>query len=197
VKSIQEAAASVPGESSVEVTNSTEMHADGTPANVSVKMEIVPEAPAKRRPGRPKKVVEAAAPAPVVPELVNEPVENTKVSADPVQGRDPEEFVEVLAEPDFVVSEKQDDESTFLIDPEGVAPTPTPAPAKPEFSFDVDEDEAPPPPPIRQSVPQNLGFEVEEDETPAPAPAAVKPEPIVTPLNTEDFGDVEPGLFDE
>jgi hypothetical protein len=99
-----------------------------------------------------------------------------------------------------VTTEKQDDESTFLIDPEGVAPTPAPI-AKPEFSFDMDEDEAPPPPPVRNTAPQNLGFEVEEEETPAPesAPvvAAEKPEPIVTPLNTEDFGDVEPGLFDE
>jgi hypothetical protein len=171
------------------------------PASSIVDGKSVPEAPVKRRPGRPKKVVAEAPVVPEVPELVNEPVVNTKVSSDPVQGQNPDEFVEVLPEPDFqVTTEKQDDESTFLIDPEGVAPTPAPI-AKPEFSFDMDEDEAPPPPPVRNTAPQNLGFEVEEEETPAPesAPvvAAEKPEPIVTPLNTEDFGDVEPGLFDE
>jgi hypothetical protein len=159
------------------------------------------DAPVKRKPGRPKKVVEAAAPAPVVLELVNEPVGNTKVSADPVQGKDSEEFVEVLPEPDFqVTTEKQDDESTFLIDPEGAAPTPTPALTKPEFSFDVDEDEAPPPPPVRNVAPQNLGFEVEEDDTPAPAPVAApaeKPEPVISSVSTDDFSGAPSDLFDE
>lgn len=170
------------------------------PASAIVDGTPVAEAPAKRRPGRPKKVVAQSPVASEVPELVNEPVVITKVSPDPVQGQDPDEFVEVLPEPDFqVTTEKQDDESTFLIDPEGVAPTPAPAP-KPEFSFDVDEDEAPPPPPVRSTAPQNLGFEVEEEEAPAAAATPVaseKPEPVVTSLNTEDFGDVEPGLFDE
>jgi hypothetical protein len=165
------------------------------------------DAPVKRKPGRPKKVVEAAAPVLVVPELINEPVENSKVSADPVQGQDPEEFVEGTAQEisvDFTgiadcgVTGKQDDESTFLIDPNDVASTPAPQ-AKPEFSFDVDEDEAPPPPPVRNTVPQNLGFEVEEEETPEPAVApAEKPTPSVTAsVNTDEFADVEPGLFDE
>ncbi len=167
----------------------------------SVIVEGAPIQEPKRRPGRPKKVVEAATPTPVVPELVNEPVESTKVSAEQVQGQDPEEFVEVLPEPDFhVTTEKQDDESTFLIDPEGVVPTPPPAPAKPEFSFDADEYEAPPPPPVRNVAPQNLGFEVEEDDMLAPTPVVApmeKPEPVVSSLSTDDFSGAPSDLFDE
>lgn len=161
-----------------------------------------PEAPVKRRPGRPKKVVAETPKAPV-PELENEPVVNTSIAANPVPAQD-HEFIEVLPETytapepvaDFEVTDKQDDESTFLIDPEGEAPTP---PAKPEFSFEVDEDEAPPPPLVRNTAPQNLGFEV-EDEEPAPAVTAapaVKPTPAPQPINTDDFADGEPGLFDE
>jgi hypothetical protein len=157
--------------------------------------------PVKRKPGRPKKIVEAVAPVVAdVTELINEPVDDAKISSEAVQGQDPEEFVEVLPEPDFqVTTEKQDDESTFLIDPEGIPPSPVPQ-AKPEFSFDVDEDEAPPPPPVRHTAPQNLGFEVEDEETPAPAPAAApaeKPAPIVTASGTDDFGGVDTGMFDE
>lgn len=147
---------------------------------------VPPEAPAKRKPGRPKKVVAEAPAAPTAPE--------------------PEVKEEIPTAPaaiaDFEVEEvgKQDDESTFLIDPEGVAPTPAPQ-AKPEFSFDVDEDEAPPPP-VRNSAPQNLGFEVEDDEdatVPVSAPVSVEtdePE-VAVKSNADDYSDVEPGLFDE
>jgi hypothetical protein len=153
------------------------------PVSAIVDGEPVAEVPVKRKAGRPKKVVaEAAAPEPKVapePEIVAEEV---PVAQD---------------QPDFEVTEKQDDESTFLIDPNGVAPIPV---SKPEFSFDMDEDEAPPPPPVRNTQ-QSVDFVVEEEEAPAPAPAAVhaeKPAPIVTPsVNTDDFADVEPGLFDE
>lgn len=167
------------------------------PASVIVHGAPVQEAPpAKRRPGRPKKIVDAAAPVTytLAEPVVAAPEVKTVLT---VQAQDANEFVEVVAEPDFVVTEKQDDESTFLIDPEG-APAPVVQP-KPEFSFDVDEDEAPPPP-ARTLTPQNLGFEVEdEEETPARAEAPVeKPEAIVSkPLSTDDFSDVAPGLFDE
>lgn len=153
---------------------------------------VPPEAPVKRKPGRPKKVV-AVAPEP-------EQVENTPEPELVEQGIDPEAPV-AQEQSDFEVTEKQDDESTFLIDPNAAAPIPV-TKAKPEFSFDVDEDEAPPPP-VR-NTPQTVDFVVEEEETPAPvsasAPAAVsaeKIETIVTSTNTDDFGDVEPGLFDE
>jgi hypothetical protein len=159
------------------------------------------EAPAKRRPGRPKKVVVEVPVVPEVPELVNEPVVNTAISSEPVKGQDPDEFVEVLPEPDFqVTTEKQDDESTFLIEPTGAAPVPQ---VKPEFSFEMDEDEAPPPPPVR-NAPQSVDFEVEEEETPAPARAeapvavpAAKPAIVTDTSSTDDFSDVAPGLFDE
>jgi hypothetical protein len=154
------------------------------PASAIVDGTPVPEGPVKRKAGRPKKVVaEAAAPEPKVvpePEIVAE--ETTTVDQE---------------QSDFEVTEKQDDESTFLIDPDAPAPV---AQSKPEFSFDMDEDEAPPPPPVRNTQ-QSVDFVVEDEETPAPAPAAVpaeKPAPIVTPsVNTDDFADVEPGLFDE
>jgi hypothetical protein len=104
----------------------------------------------------------------------------------------------VQTQTDFEVTEKQDDESTFLIDSDAPAPV---AQSKPEFSFDGDEDEAPPPPPppMRTIAPQNLGFEVEDDEPSTPIVALVeKPESTVTSLSsTDDFADVEPGLFDE
>jgi hypothetical protein len=142
------------------------------------------DTPVKRRPGRPKKVV-AAAP---VPEA--EPAE--PVVKDPSA----ETVPTVQTQTDFEVTEKQDDESTFLIDSDAPAPV---AQSKPEFSFDGDEDEAPPPPPppMRTIAPQNLGFEVEEDEPPIVA-LVEKPESTVTSLSsTDDFADVEPGLFDE
>lgn len=155
------------------------------PASAIVDGTPLPEAPVKRKPGRPKKVVTEATPVAAEPEAV---VEATSAAT-------------VQETPDFVVTDKQDDESTFLIEPNGAAPTPVQS--KPEFSFEVDEDEAPPPPTVR-NTPQNLGFEVEDEETPAPAsaiaPAAVpaeKPEPVVSSINTDDFTDVEPGLFDE
>jgi hypothetical protein len=150
------------------------------------------DAPVKRRPGRPKKVV-AAAPAAPAPEAASYTLAEPVV-ADPSA----ETVMTVQTQTDFEVTEKQDDESTFLIDPDAPAPV---AQSKPEFSFDGDEDEAPPPPPVRTIAPQNLGFEVEDDETSAPAPVAApaeKPESTGTSLsNTDDFADVEPGLFDE
>jgi hypothetical protein len=144
------------------------------------------DTPVKRRPGRPKKVV-AAAP---VPEA--EPAEPV------VEDPSAETVPTVQTQTDFEVTEKQDDESTFLIDSDAPAPV---AQSKPEFSFDGDEDEAPPPPPppMRTIAPQNLGFEVEDDEPSTPIVALVeKPESTVTSLSsTDDFADVEPGLFDE
>jgi hypothetical protein len=150
-------------------------------------------APAKRRPGRPKKVV-AETPA------VHEPESTPYTQAEPMVA-DPsaEPVLTVQTQADFEVTEKQDDESTFLIAPDESVPA-VASKATPEFSFEVDEDEAPAPPVI--SAPsQNLGFEVEEEEAPVQAqPRAIrseKPEPIVTPINTDDFSDVAPGLFDE
>ncbi len=161
------------------------------PASVIVDGTPVPEVPVKRRPGRPKKVVAEVTAEPVV--VVLDPVvEEETLAKNPV----------VHAESDFVVTESQDDESTFLIDPDGVPPEPK---VKTEFVFEPDEDElSPPPHPVRNSVPQNVDFEVEdEDESTAPesAPVAVpakKTGPgVEVQSGTDDFTDVEPGLFDE
>jgi hypothetical protein len=147
--------------------------------------ETTPDAPVKRRPGRPRKVVAEApiTPAPALEPDMNQPVEVTEeIPAVPTH----------LA--DFEVTEKQDDESTFLIDPNSAPPAPK---SKPEFSFEMDEDEAPPPPPVRSATPVNLGFEVEDDEPPAPVAVKEPEAPAPSSLQTDDFGDVEPGLFDE
>jgi hypothetical protein len=147
-----------------------------------------PEAPVKRKPGRPKKVVAVAPESEAAPALSVEP----EVAPEPVV--DPEEVPgDKEQSTDFEVTEKQDDESTFLIDPEG---------PKPEFSFDVDEDEAPPPP-VRSAPAQNLGFEVEEEDATAPdtMPEEVSPKAperiVAKPSSADDFASVEPGLFDE
>jgi hypothetical protein len=152
---------------------------------------LVPDAPVKRRPGRPKKVVAAPAPE-VTPDPAQEPEVTEEIPAI------------VQAVPDFEVDNgdenvaKQEDESTFLIDPNG--PAPTPVAAKREFSFELDEDEAPPPPRTTASAP--VDFEVEEDETPAAesTAASADPEPELpkaTSINTDDYAESEPGLFDE
>ncbi len=164
------------------------------PASAIVDGTPVIEVPVKRRPGRPRKVAA---------EVIVQPVESAVATLDPVV---PEEKVEAIpvvqVESDFVVAENQDDESTFLIDPDGASPEPK---VKTEFVFEPDEDELlPPPPPARNSIPQNVDFEVEdEDESTAPesAPVAVPVKKTETRVEaastTDDFTDVEPGLFDE
>lgn len=153
-------------------------------AEPQVTPEPVPEVPAKRRPGRPKKVVEPA-PAPVV--VVEEKAPEVDAGIQ-VKENDPVD----------VAAPAQDDESTFLIPPTG-------APARqdqPEFCFDVDEDEAPPPPPVSGAVVTD--FVVEDEPNDNPATAEVENVPPPTPRNSDypdadddDYSNVDTGMFDE
>lgn len=153
------------------------------PVEPQVTPESTPETPVKRRPGRPKKVVEAA-PVPVVLEEKAPEVD----AGIQVEENDPVD----------VAAPAQDDESTFLIPPTG-------APARqdqPEFCFDVDEDEAPPPPPVSGAVVTD--FVVEDEPNDNPATAEVENVPPPTPRNSDypdadddDYSNVDTGMFDE
>jgi hypothetical protein len=149
----------------------------------TVAAQAAPEAPVKRRPGRPKKVVETA-PVPVV-----------------LEEKAPEMDAGIQVEendPVDVAAPAQDDESTFLIPPTG-------APVRqdqPEFCFDVDEDEAPPPPPVSGAVVTD--FVVEDEPNDNPATAEVENVPPPTPRNSDypdadddDYSNVDTGMFDE
>lgn len=185
----------------------TVKHVTVTPETSVVKQEVVAPVPieaskaeitpvpadaiVKRRPGRPKKVV--AEVAPVVAEVATTPL----VETPQVEEASAEPIVEEPA-PAFEVS--QDDESTFLIAPTGIPAQPI-KPTQPEFSFEVDEDEAPPPPPVRETESSSLDFVVEDD------PVEVQPSaPVEIPdvdksadgsSNTDDYSDVDTGMFDE
>lgn len=151
--------------------------------------QVTPEAPVKRRPGRPRKT---PAPDPIIPEAAPEPIDNAVEVPVPVV----EVPIQILETPDFEVTAEnvpQDDESTFLIEPTG-APA---RPAQPEFSFDTDEDEQPAPPPVRNVV-ENLGFEIEPEENENPEPADVRDDISPTVQNdTDDYSGVDTGMFDE
>ena len=157
--------------------------------------QVAPEAPAKRRPGRPRKT---PAPDPIIPEAAPEPIDNVLEVPVVVEVQVPvvEVPIQISEAPDFEVTAEnapQDDESTFLIEPTG-APA---RPAQPEFSFDTDEDEQPAPPPVRNVV-ENLGFEIEpeEDENPEPADVQGDVSPTVQ-SDTDDYSGVDTGMFDE
>lgn len=142
----------------------------------TVAAQAAPEAPVKRRPGRPKKVVEAAHVPVVIEEKVPEVVAGKE--NDPVD----------------VVTPAQDDESTFLIPQTG-------APARqdqPEFCFDVDE--APPPPPVSDAVIADFVVEDEPNDNPATAEVENVPPPINSDYpnaDDDDYSNVDTGMFDE
>lgn len=150
-----------------------------------------PEAPAKRRPGRPRKtpIVDTL---PKIPDaVVQEVLQEQEASI-------PEPTFEVVSEDPPAA---QDDESTFLIEPTGAPARST----QPEFSFEGDEDEQPAPPPVRND-PESLGFEIEAESNETPDPVDVQDVENVPPPITrnsdysdddDDYSNVDTGMFDE